>query len=256
MLEAIVLGIIQGITEFLPVSSTAHLVLVPWFLGWTGLVDSLAFDVALHAGTLLAILICFWRDIVDILTRRMYLAVLIIFATIPAGVVGITLQHKIEHEFRTPLVIAAGLIIFAVVMFIADRGFKRRNMNDIGFGNALFIGCCQAIAVIPGVSRSGSTITGGLLTGLRRDEAARFSFLLSIPVIAGAALLEGRKIFKSPEQYDMSLLAAGFVASAITGVLAIKFLMGFLKRHSMNLFVAYRFALGALILVWWKWFAV
>lgn len=244
------MGIIQGITEFLPISSTAHLVLIPWFFGWSGLVESLSFDVALHLGTLISILICFWRDLIDIVTRKFHIAILILIGTIPAGIAGLALKHKIESTFRSPMLIALMLVLFGVVMYLAERGLKRRNIADLGMSSAVIIGLAQAIALIPGVSRSGITISAGLGVGLRRDEAARFSFLLSIPVVAGAALLEGRKLMKSPEQLDMPIVVAGVLASAITGVFAIKFLLRYLKSSTMNVFVIYRFILAAVIVLW------
>lgn len=253
MLGAIVLGIIQGFAEFLPISSTAHLVLVPWFFKWEGLLDSLTFDVALHAGTLVSILICFWRDILDIITKRFKMVLLIGLATIPAGLAGVLLKDRIEGVFRTPELIALMLIVFGMVMWVAERAKKKKKMADVGFFGAIFIGCAQAVALIPGVSRSGITISAGLGAGLKREEAARFSFMLSIPVIAGAVLLEGRKVLKSPEQFDFALIGAGFLASAITGVIAIKFLLSYLRNHSMNVFIIYRFILAGLILGW-VWF--
>lgn len=253
MLGAIILGIIQGLAEFLPISSTAHLILVPWFFHWEGLLDSLAFDVALHAGTLFSILICFWRDILEMFTKRFRMVLLIGLATIPAGLAGVLLKDRIEGAFRTPELIALMLIVFGVVMYIAERAKKKKKMTDVGVLGAIFIGCAQAVALIPGVSRSGITISAGLGAGLKREEAARFSFLLSIPVIAGAVLLEGRAMLKSPEHFDFTLIGAGFLTSAITGIIAIKFLLGYLKKHTMNVFVIYRFILAGMILGW-VWF--
>jgi undecaprenyl-diphosphatase len=255
MIQAIILGVIQGLTEFLPISSTAHLVLVPEFLGWEdALLTSLPFDVALHAGTLLSVLICFRRDIMDMLTierRRLWLLAL---ATVPAGVAGLTLEDYVSGVLRGPGVIGVMLIAFGAVMLVADRvGTRTRGLSSMGVRDALVIGLCQALALVPGVSRSGATISAGLFMGMRRDEAARFSFLLSLPVISGAILLEGRKLFTASApggSVDMALVSAGFAASFLTGIVAIRFMLRFLVDHRLDSFVVYRFVLGGFILGW------
>jgi len=262
LLEAIILGIVQGFTEFLPISSSAHLIVLPWMFGWQGtLVDSLNFDVALHAGTLVAILAYFWKDWLDLLrkffsglgdgswkTGEGRLVWFIVLATIPAGVLGMKYEHVVEESFRNPLLIAAALIVFSLVMWAADRYSARvRGIDTLSLGHAIFIGCCQALALVPGVSRSGSTITAGLLAGYKREDAARFSFLLSTPVIAGAAVLKLHKLHLAPGEALPFL--AGVVSSAIVGYLSIKFLLSYLNRHSLNLFVGYRVAFAAAILL-------
>lgn len=251
MLEALILGIVQGLTEFLPVSSTAHLILFPWFFKWSGLVDTLTFDVALHAGTLLALLICFWRDWVDILLRKRGLLWLLVLASLPAGVAGVLLNHLIEEKLRSPLIIAASLTVVGFVMLAAEKMFRHKKLEDISLMDSVVIGLSQAIALIPGVSRSGITISAGLFRGIDREAAARFSFLLSTPVIAGATLLHARKLFSGHTDYDMEVVAAGFIAAAVTGYLAIRFLLYFLRRHPLNIFAYYRFLLSAFIVGLW-----
>jgi undecaprenyl-diphosphatase len=249
MFEALILGIVQGLTEFLPVSSTAHLVLFPWFLNWGGVLDSLTFDIALHAGTLCALLVCFWRDWLDILLRKQRLLLLIILASVPAAVAGILLEHIVESRLRSPLVIALSLVVIGVFMLASERAYKHRKVGDIGVVDSVVIGLSQAVALIPGVSRSGITISSGIFMGLEREEAARFSFLLSTPVIGGAVLLHLRKILAGGASHDVSLFAVGFIASAVTGLAAIKFLLNFLKKHPINIFAYYRFGLAAVIMI-------
>lgn len=248
MLQAIVLGIIQGVTEFLPVSSTAHLILFPWFFKWGGEVDSLTFDIALHAGTLLALLLCFWRDWMELIARRQRLFGLIVLGSVPAGIVGFLLNDFAEKHLRSPLLISFTLIAVGLLMLASERRFKYRTLEKIGLGDAIVIGVSQALAVIPGVSRSGITICAGLFRGFEREAAARFSFLLSTPIIAGATLLHFKKAFLGHESHDIKLFTVGLAASFITGFLAIKFLLNFLKRHPLNVFVYYRFALAAVII--------
>jgi undecaprenyl-diphosphatase len=250
MFEAVLLGIVQGVTEFFPISSTAHLVLLPWLFQWTGLVDSLEFDVALHAGTLASLLICFRRDIASMLRTRRRLLWLIALGTVPAGVAGLTLDDYVSGPLRSPEVIALMLVVFGVVMYLADRAGKRKRLEGIGVVDALFIGVAQAVALVPGVSRSGVTISAGLMRGVRREEAARFSFLLSMPAVLGATLLEGGDLLEGSGGADLELVAAGFCSALVTGVLAITFLLRYLKTHNLNLFVLYRFVLAGAILGW------
>lgn len=254
MIEAIILGIVQGITEFLPVSSTAHLILFPWFFNWGGSVDTLTFDVALHAGTLCALLLVFWKDWIDLFLRKQKLLGLIILATIPGGVAGYFLNDIVENSLRNPLLISLMLIAVGIVMLVAEKTLQKKGMEMIGFRDALLIGIAQALAIVPGVSRSGITISAGLFMGLKREEAARFSFLLSTPLIAGATLLHSGKAFFGQADHDLMLFAAGLTASFITGFFVIKFLLGFLKRYPMNIFVYYRFVLSVVIIagIWLK----
>lgn len=254
MLQAIILGIVQGLTEFLPVSSTAHLILFPWFFNWSGDVDTLAFDVALHGGTLLALVLCFMKDWIDLLFRNHRLLGLIIAASIPAGFAGFFLDDFAAHSLRSPLLISIMLIVGGVIMLAAEKIYKYRDMDRLVMKDAIFIGVAQAIAVIPGVSRSGLTIAAGLFRGLERETAARFSFLLSTPIIAGALMLHFRDAFINNSGYNLQIFAAGMISSFITGVIAIKFMMKFLKRYPLDLFVYYRFLLAAVIIagIWLK----
>ncbi|NLI29479.1 MAG: undecaprenyl-diphosphate phosphatase, partial [Nitrospiraceae bacterium] len=197
LFQAIVLGLVQGLTEFLPVSSTAHLILFPWLFGWQGDVNTLTFDVALHGGTLLALLICFYRDWVDMLLHDRKMLFTILAAIVPAGVAGIAFHDIVEHTLRSPLVIAGSLVLFGWLMIVAEKTGKQAK-RKVSFMDAMIIGCAQAIALIPGTSRSGITITAGLFSNIKRETAARFSFLLSTPVIGGATLLECRKLLKTP----------------------------------------------------------
>lgn len=250
MLEAVILGAMQGITEFFPISSTAHLVLVPWLLGWEGTVDSLAFDVALHAGTLVSLLAVLRKDIIGMVAKKRNLLLLLLVGTVPAVVAGLLLEEYISGVLRSPGVIAAALVAFGLVMYYAETFRKKKKMERMTVLDALFVGVAQAVALIPGTSRSGITISAGLMRGVKREEAARFSFMLSIPVIAGATLVEGKKLIGSPGEYDLSLMGAGFAVSLITGFLAIKFMLGYLRAHNMNVFIVYRFVLAGMIAGW------
>jgi undecaprenyl-diphosphatase len=251
MLEAIILGIVQGITEFLPVSSTAHLILFPWFFNWSGEVDTLTFDVALHAGTLLALILFFWRDWIDIIFKKQKLFGLIVLASIPAGVAGFLLNDIAENDLRKPLLISLMLIAVGFLMLIAEKANKYKNMEKTGLKDAIIIGIAQAFAIIPGVSRSGITISAGLFRGFEREASARFSFLLSTPIIAGATILHIKDAFTSQVNYDFKVFSIGIITSCITGFIAIKFLLNFLKKYPLNLFVYYRFMLSVVIISIW-----
>ena len=248
MMEALILGIVQGLTEFLPVSSTAHLILFPWFFRWTGELDSLTFDIALHAGTLLALLVCFWKDWVDLFLRKRRLLAMILLASVPAGVAGLLLNDIVEHSLRSPYLISVSLVVFGCVMLIAETRSTEKSVEQISLADALTIGIAQAIAILPGVSRSGITISAGLFRGVARESSARFSFLLSTPVIAGATLLHAKKLAANPADYHINLFLVGFIASAVTGFAAIRFLLSFFRRHPMNVFAYYRFVLAAVII--------
>jgi undecaprenyl-diphosphatase len=254
MLQAIILGIVQGITEFLPVSSTAHLILLPWFFNWNSEVDTLTFDIALHAGTLFALLCCFWKDWVDLVLRKQRLFGVIFMASVPAGIAGLFFNDMIETSLRSPVIISAMLVVIGVIMLISEKAYRYKTVDEVTFGDALFIGISQAIAIVPGVSRSGVTIAAGLFRGLEREASARFSFLLSTPIIAGAVVLHSKKAFDSPEHYDLKLFAVGLIASFVTGYAAIKFLLSFLRKYPLNVFVYYRFVLAVVIIagIWLK----
>jgi undecaprenyl-diphosphatase len=250
MFESIILGILQGITEFFPISSTAHLVLLPWFFGWEGDVSSLTFDVALHAGTLVSLLICFRKDIKDLLGKNLRLLSLIALGTVPAGLAGFYLEDYVAGALRDPMVIASALVVIGGVMYASESMKGSKSLKGMVVLDAVFIGLLQAVALVPGVSRSGITISAGLMRGMKRIEAVKFSFLLSIPVIAGATVLEGRKLVAASENYDLGLFAVGFAASLSAGVFAIKFMLRYLKNHTMNAFVIYRVVLAGVILGW------
>jgi len=248
IVEAIILGVIQGLTEFFPVSSTAHLIVVPWLFGWKGDVNTLTFDVALHAGTLTALLFYFWKDWLELFTRNQKFLGLIIIASIPAGAAGFFLNDIVETTLRKPFLISLMLVAVGLVMLAAERSEKSRTIEKTNFIDSLIIGIAQAIAIIPGVSRSGITISAGLFRGLRREASARFSFLISTPIIAGAILLHLKKFLTSQEPHDLQLFTAGFISSSITGFFAIMFLLNFLKKYPLNLFVYYRFILAVVII--------
>jgi undecaprenyl-diphosphatase len=254
MFEAIILGIVQGLTEFLPISSTAHLILFPWFLNWRGEINTLTFDVALHAGTLLALILFFWRDWLELIFKKQRLFGLIILASIPAGVAGFLLNDIVENNLRKPLVISIMLIAVGILMLVAERTNKHKGLEKTGLKDSLIIGIAQAIAIIPGVSRSGITISAGLFRGFEREASARFSFLLSTPLIAGATALHLKEALISQTNHDFRLFFAGIITSFITGFIAIKFLLKFLKKNPLNLFVYYRFVLSAVIIagIWLK----
>lgn len=250
--EAILLGIVQGLTEFLPVSSTAHLIILPWFMGWKGDVDTLTFDIALHAGTLVALIFCFWKDWVELFIKKQKLLGRIILASLPAGVAGYFLNDFVEKSLREPLLISLMLVVVGFVMLVSEKANKYKSLEQTDLVDAVSIGIAQVVAIIPGVSRSGITISAGLFRGLRREESARFSFLLATPIIAGATLLHLEKLMTDHESYDLQLFVAGLIASCITGLIAIKFLLSFLKRFPLNAFVYYRFALavGIIAVIW------
>ncbi len=261
--EAIILGIVQGLTEFLPVSSSGHLILAEWATGWKGeLMNSLTFDVALHAGTLFAVLWYFRRDWLQF--GRAAVSVMrgnapayearlvwyIALATIPAVVVGMKFEHVVENAFRHPLLVCAALVAGSLIMWLSDRYSSRtRPLASMTLGHALLVGVAQAVALVPGISRSGITISAALAAGYRREDSARFSFLLSTPIIAGAALFKVRDItFQGHAAWGCIL---GTLSSAVVGYLTIRFLIRYLERHSLNLFVWYRLVLaGAVVALW------
>lgn len=262
IIEAIIFGIIQGATEFLPVSSSGHLALAHYFLGAQE--SDLAFDVALHLGTLLAILAYFRDDFRQMAkavlglhkdqaeTRRLRgMAIFIAIATIPGALAGLLLEETAATYFRHPAMVAAALAGAGLLLLLADRAGKRtRNFEKITLVDALLIGLSQACAIIPGVSRSGSTITCGLAMGLTRQAAVRFSFLLSAPIIFGAGVHEIPKILTNGLAEGQSMLyAAGFLAAAISGYLFISFIMQYIRARSFAIFAYYRFLLAALVLI-------
>jgi undecaprenyl-diphosphatase len=248
---ALILGVIQGATEFLPVSSSAHLAITHWLTGWSG-TDDLTFDVALHFGTLVAILIYFGKDWAALLTRRGPMLWYILVACVPGALAGAKFEELAETTFRSPVHIAVLLAFMGLVMAAAERLSKRtREMEGMRWADAVWIGVSQALAIMPGVSRSGVTMTTGLFLGLTREAAARFSFLLSTPILAGAALFKCRHLISGGTPTDMVPYIIGIVAAAVSGLACIHFLMGFLKRHTFYPFAIYRVALAAVIVAIW-----
>ncbi len=238
LFQALLLGIVQGITEFLPISSSGHLVLMESIFGLE--IDELkGFDVALHLGTLLAIIVYFWKDILG-LFKNFKLLGYIVLATIPAVIVGFTMEDWLDNVFRDPKVILGLLAILAVFFLLAERFPKKKTRWRFNLKNTFVMGIAQAFALIPGISRSGSVIGMGLLFGLKREEAARFAFLLGIPAIAGASLLTGLNVYQGEAPMPpWDIVAIGFVTSAIVGYLSVSFLMKFLKTHTLRVFSLY-----------------
>jgi undecaprenyl-diphosphatase len=279
ILEAIILGIIQGLTEFIPVSSSAHLIVVPWFFGWDDLaVNSLAFDVALHLGTLIAVLWFFSADwlrliragVASLRERKIgtdpdrRLAWLLVIGCIPGAIVGALAESAVEAAFHQPnqpyqvtamIAIAVVLSLAGALMLLADRLAKHlRGMTHLTLRDAVIIGCAQALAIFPGVSRSGATITAGLALGLERPAAARFSFLLSAPIIAGAGLKSLWDVFQELQTGQMAaasliFFAIGFAVAGTSGYFCIKYLLRYLQQHSVAVFAYYRWALAVVIVV-------
>jgi undecaprenyl-diphosphatase len=269
--QALVMGLAQGLTEFIPVSSSGHLILVPWLFGWNdpvrdAFLDSLAFSVVLHMGTLLALLVYFWRDWVTLIPaglasirdRRIgddpdrRLGWLLIVATIPAVLFGPLLQDTIESHVREAAAVAAMLCVGAAIMWLADRwGTRQREMDSMTFPGALGIGVAQVLALVPGISRSGVSISAGLFLGLNREAAARFSFLMATPVVAGAGVWEARKILtgEAGASPELKLIVIGFVVAALSGLLAIRFMLEFLRRQPLTAFIVYRVVAAILVFV-------
>jgi len=267
LVYAVLLGVIQGLTEFLPVSSSAHLILARAFFGWDSAQFGMAFDVACHVGTLAAVVAYFWPDIVAMIRAvpragtllgaepdpAAWMALLIVIGTIPAVIVGLLFGRAIEEGLRRPAVAAAMLAVVALAFFAVERfGAKRRTQASLGIADAVLIGCAQAAALVPGVSRSGSTIATAMALGMRRDEAARFVFLLGVPAILAAAVKEGLPFVKHGlPAGEGPLFVAGMVSSALVGYLAVRFFIRYVAGHSLAAFAWYRLALAATVVTWW-----
>jgi undecaprenyl-diphosphatase len=266
--QALALGVVQGFTELLPISSSGHLILVPWLANWRYLEIhesfNKTFDVALHVGTLVAVVVYFWADVVRLVSawfrsvrRRAIttsderLSWYVFFATIPAAVAGAVGESFIEKRLGDPWQIAILLATFGIVLFIADRTPESRRMQDLTYGRAIAVGVAQCIALIPGVSRSGISISAGRFLGLDRDSAARFSFLLLIPVVFGAAVFKGLKdvAFGTLPPGSGGPFVVGMLAAAVTGLVAIWALLGYLRRNDYTIFVVYRLAAALAILI-------
>lgn len=267
--QALVLALVQALTEFLPVSSTAHLILFPWLLHWQE--PGLAFDVALHAGTVLAVMLYFLRTWIELILcglgmhypraasvetvqqdRRLFW--FFVAGTVPAAVTGLLFEHKIEEHLRKPVPIAVAMIAVGLLMWwVESRARLTRNLEQTNFGDALSVGTAQALALFPGVSRSGITIIGGLWRGMKREAAARFSFLLSTPVIAGAAVKELPKLIRLRHagalDLPLSTLAISIATSALFGYLVIAFFLRYLQIRTLKIFVVYRILFGIVVLL-------
>jgi undecaprenyl-diphosphatase len=256
-LEAIVLGMVQGLGEFLPISSSGHLVVLPWLLGWPE--HGLSFDVALHVGTLAAVLYAFFDDWKRLLlagargalagrpfadpdSRLLWLLAL---ASVPGALAGLLLEDRVESTFRSPALVAAAMAVMGVILLSADRaGNGTADARGVTLRDALLIGVAQALALVPGVSRSGATISMGLFLGYRREEAARFSFLLATPITIGAAALKSRYLFEPGQGLP---ILAGMITAAVFGFASIRFLLAYVRTRDYRPFVYYRLAFAALV---------
>ena len=252
--EAVILGLVQGLGEFLPISSSAHLVLVPWLFKWED--PGLTFDIALHLGTLIAVAIYFWRDWLRLFSKGFTdtkstdgrLFWYLVAATIPGAAIGFILEKHAETIFRNPVLIAVMLILLGIILYWADRkSTKKIDVNDITFRTSFLIGVSQALAIIPGVSRSGITMTTGLLLGMTREGAARFSFLLSAPIIFGAAAVKLPHVISHPTMITGNFII-GKVVSCVTGIAGIGFLLRYVQTKTFRPFSWYRFILGAVVI--------
>jgi undecaprenyl-diphosphatase len=262
LFQALILGIVQGLTEYIPVSSSGHLVLVPWLLGWPD--PPFTFEVLIQWGTLVGVFIYFWQDIWQIVqgviqglikgqpvgTFEAKLGWLVVIATIPAVLFGLLFKDFFESFFSAPIYVGVLLGLAAIILVIAERfGSRQRELASIGWLDALIIGCWQVLALVPGVSRSGSTITGGMLRGFDRTAAARFSFLMSIPALAGAGVIALKDLLESGSlAAELPALTVGFIAAAISGYFCIRWLLGYLQGHSLYAFAAYRVILSVIVI--------
>ncbi len=266
IIQAIILGIIQGLTEFLPISSSAHLVLVPFFFNWKLPTEQVfAFDVLVQMGTLVAVIIFFWKDLWNII-RAWVMAIIkgkpfadaqarmgwyLILATIPAGILGLLIKDVVEAAFNSALAVGIFLLITAGLLTLGEKlGKRTRTEKDFNWKDALWMGMAQAMSIFPGISRSGSTITGGMLRNLQRPTAARFSFLMSIPVMLAAGGLSVLDLAEMPGLGSFILpMVIGFIAAGVVGYLSIRWLLGYLTRHSFYAFAIYCAVLGALTIL-------
>lgn len=263
LFQALILGLVQGLTEYIPVSSTGHLVLVPWLLGWPD--APFTFEVLIQWGTLVGVFIYFWQDIWQIVTgviqglrQRRPLATfeaklgwLVVMATIPAVVFGVIFKDFFESFFSAPIYVGVFIGLTSIILVIAERyGSRQRDLDSIGWLDALIIGLWQVAAMVPGVSRSGATITGGMLRSFDRPAAARFSFLMSIPALGGAGVVALKDLLESGMiMAELPALIVGFVAAAISGYFCIRWLLSYLQGHSLYAFAIYRVILSLLVIV-------
>jgi undecaprenyl-diphosphatase len=266
IIQAIILGLVQGATEYAPVSSSGHLILVPWLFGWSIVNDpnlNKTFDVALHVGTLVGALVYFRKDVWRYLVAWVHslrtraigsvderLAWALVIGTIPGAIAGAALESVIQDKLGAPILIAVMLAVFGVVLWAVDRwASQERHLDSIGPRTGLYLGVAQAVALQPGVSRSGITMTAARLIGLDRESSARFSFLLSLPIIAGAGLYKSLDLLQSGFQGYAGEFFWGFISSAVSGFLVIWFLLRYLRTHSFAIFMWYRLAVAGLMLL-------
>ena len=269
-LRAFVVGLVQGLSEFLPISSSGHLIVVRELFHWHFLKDDLTFDVALHLGTTVAVLAYFWREWLEMLGALLpgqkpawlranpgsiynsRFLMLLVVGSLPAAIVGLPLEHWVEDKVRSPEVVGVMLAVFAVVLLLAERlGRKVRQIGAAGLGDAVVIGCAQAVALVPGVSRSGVTITTALARGFRREDAARFSFLLATPVIVGAGLVKmAQAVHDGIPSGDVPVLLVGTVTAAVVGWASIGYLLRLVQTQSFAPFVVYRILAGVFFLAY------
>lgn len=260
IIQALILGIIQGLTELLPISSSAHLAIIPWMFGWTNSeifkLDFEAFDVALHFGTLLAIVIFFFKDWVELIKGGYKQAVkkektfegkmfwYLVLATIPGGIIGFILDKFVGNSLETPIIIAIALIVMGIILYIVDKKAKANTkFEDMSLKQTFLIGLSQCLAFIPGVSRSGITMTTGRLMGIEREAVAKYSFLLSTPIVFAATVLKFKDfVFSIP-------FFVGVFASFLVGIFVIKFLLNYLKKGSFKIFAIYRVIFGIIIII-------
>ncbi len=263
--QAIILGIVQGLTEYLPVSSSAHLVIVPFLFGWSFPEDqAFVFDVLFQLGTLLAVIIYYWKDLINIVveffkgisvgkpfaTPESRMGWLIILASIPGGIAGVLIKPQVEAAFSNPVAVGGLLFGTAALLLIGERiGRKERSFTSINWLDALLVGIGQAVAIFPGISRSGATISVGLMRGIKRTDAAKFSFLMSIPIMLAAGLYSALDLREIAGLTSfLPAILAGTVAAAIVGYLSIKWLLSFLNRRPLTIFAVYCAVLGAVVL--------
>ncbi|OJU13650.1 MAG: undecaprenyl-diphosphatase UppP [Clostridiales bacterium 43-6] len=253
VLQALIYGIVQGITEFLPISSTAHLILLPNILGWEDM--GMTFDIALHLGTAVSVLLFFWKDWIKLTKAGMTrpkssdgkLFWFIMLATIPAGIIGFLFEDFFEQAQKNMLLIGFMLIVLGILLYLADTRCKStKKINHVNFLSAILIGLSQAVAMIPGVSRSGITITTGRFSGLTRESAARFAFLLSTPTIVGLGIYKIKDIIG--ENFHLLPFLIAVITSGLVGALVIRYLLDFLKTRSFGIFAVYRIVLGMIVL--------
>jgi undecaprenyl-diphosphatase len=267
IVQALVIGVVQGLTEFLPISSSAHLILLPKFLGWDDpFLNSAAFDVMLHMGTLIGTVFVLWPDLVRI-TRGSLASIryhsidgdperrlgwLLLVSVVPAALLGATLESFFDTFFRQmPIAIAALVLLGAGALWLGERhGRRQRTLRDLHLRDAILVGGAQALALFPGISRSGITIAAGLFLGLERPAAARFGFLIGVPIIAGAGLWKLRSLAGGMTDFEPLVLLAGVIGSAVAGFLAVTLLLRYLQNHSTGIFIAYRIGLAVVIVLW------